>query len=197
MSGVTIPGEVVERFRAALERAKSTDLPEPTAMTLATADASGQPSSRTVLLKSVDERGFVFYTNLNSRKGRNLAENPRAALTFYWPPLAEQVQVRGRAEPVSDEEADAYFATRDRGSQVGAWASDQSQTLSSRAALAARVAEYGVKFHVGAVPRPPHWSGFRVVPDAVEFWEGRPSRLHKREVWERDGGDWSRRLLNP
>ncbi|NNE44649.1 MAG: pyridoxamine 5'-phosphate oxidase [Gemmatimonadetes bacterium] len=197
MSSFKLPDEVVTRFAAAMDRVRATDLAEPTAVVLATADASGQPSSRTVLLKSVDARGFVFYTNTRSRKGRQLAENPRASLTFYWPPLAEQVQAEGRIEPVAVAEADEYWATRDRGSQVGAWASDQSQPLGAREELEARVAEFDKKFDGAPVPRPPHWSGFRLVPERVEFWKGQASRLHDRELWERDGDRWAKRFLNP
>jgi len=192
-----IPRELLEELRRRLERARGTDLPEPTAMTLATAGADGRPHSRTVLLKGVDERGFVFYTNLKSRKGRHLQENPWASLTFYWPPLAEQVQVAGRAERVTDEEADAYWATRPRKSQLGAWASHQSETLERRRDLYRRFAETMAK-HLGKpIPRPPHWSGFRVVPDRIELWRNRPRRLHERKVWELKDGVWTTRMLNP
>jgi pyridoxamine 5'-phosphate oxidase len=187
-------------FRTLLAAAQAIDrtlLPEPTAMTLATVGADGQPSARLVLLKAVDERGFVFYTNLRSRKGRDLAANPRAALTVHWQPLDVQVRVEGTVEQVSDREADEYFATRERGSQIGAWASDQSETLARDADLDARVAEVERRFAGRDVPRPPHWSGYRVIPARVEFWRNRPSRLHERRLFERDGGEWRERLLFP
>lgn len=187
-------------FRTLLAAAQAVDrtlLPEPTAMTLATVGADGQPSARLVLLKAVDERGFVFYTNLRSRKGRDLAANPRAALTVHWQPLDVQVRVEGTVEQVSDREADEYFATRERGSQIGAWASDQSETLARDADLDARVAEVERRFAGRDVPRPPHWSGYRVIPARVEFWRNRPSRLHERRLFERDGGEWRERLLFP
>ncbi len=187
-------------FRTLLAAAQAVDrtlLPEPTAMTLATVGADGQPSARLVLLKAVDERGFVFYTNLRSRKGRDLAANPRAALTFHWQPLEVQVRVEGTVEQVSDREADEYFATRERGSQIGAWASDQSETLARDADLDARVADAERRFAGRDVPRPPHWSGYRVIPARVEFWRNRPSRLHERRLFERHGGEWRERLLFP
>jgi len=194
---VPIPTEVLRRFAEGLERAKRTDLPEPTAVILATADAGGRVSSRTVLLKAFDEHGFVFYTNLESRKARQLRENPRASLTFYWPALAAQVQVEGAVEPVDDADADAYWATRPRRSQLGAWASHQSETLDSRRTLVKRYVQLMAK-HVGRpVPRPPHWSGLRVVPDRIEFWRNRPRRLHERIVWELVDGRWVSRMLNP
>jgi pyridoxamine 5'-phosphate oxidase len=157
-------------FRSLLAAAQAVDrmlLPEPTAMTLATVGTDGQPSARLVLLKAVDERGFVFYTNLRSRKGRDLAANPRAALTVHWQPLEVQVRVEGTVEQVSDREADEYFATRERGSQIGAWASDQSETLARHADLDARVAEVERRFAGRTVPRPPHWSGYRIIPARV------------------------------
>jgi pyridoxamine 5'-phosphate oxidase len=192
-----VPSDLLEELRRRMERVRDTGAPEPTAVVLATAGADGRPHSRTVLLKGFDERGFVFYTNLRSRKGRQLAENPWASLTFYWPALAEQVQVAGRVEPVQDEEADAYWATRPRKSQLGAWASHQSETLESRRDLYRRFAELMAK-HLGrAVPRPSHWSGFRVVPDRIELWRNRPRRLHERTVWEVRDGVWTTRMLNP
>jgi pyridoxamine 5'-phosphate oxidase len=187
----------VERFRRLQERAARTDLPEPTAVALATADAAGRPSSRMVLLKAFDERGFVFYTNLESRKGRQLRENPRAALTFYWPPLAEQVQAEGTVERVTEEEADAYFATRARESQLGAWASRQSEPLPSRWTLLRRVVETARRYPVGSVPRPPYWSGYRVRPDRIEFWTSSRFRLHLREVWVLTDGAWRHSRLYP
>jgi pyridoxamine 5'-phosphate oxidase len=190
----------LEHFRTLLAAAQAVDravLPEPTAMTLATVGRDGQPSARLVLLKGVDDRGFVFYTNLRSRKGRDLEANPRAALTFHWQPLEVQVRIEGRAELVTEREADAYFATRPRGSQIGAWASDQSEVLTSAAALDARFAQEERRFAGRDVPRPPHWSGYRVIPERIEFWRNRPSRLHERRLFVRDGGTWTETLLNP
>lgn len=170
---------------------------EPTAMCLATATKDGRPSSRMVLLKGVDARGFVFYTNFESRKGEELKANAHAALCFYWDPMGKQVRVEGRAENVSDEEADAYFATRARDSQIGAWASDQSRPLSSRAALVARIAKEAARFLGRDVPRPPHWSGWRIVPERIEFWQNAEHRLHDREVFTRTGAAWESSLLFP
>ncbi len=199
MSAEPLPPEVVATFQALLERARASGDREPTAMTLATADADGQPSARTVLLKGFDERGFVFFTNTQSRKGRQLAANPRAALLFHWRLVDEgvQVKVEGAVERVTDAEADAYHASRPRGSQIGAWASLQSQTLESREAFEARIAEIEVRFEGGPVPRPPHWSGFRVRPHLLEFWYGAAFRLHERQRWEALDGGWRRRMLFP
>ncbi len=188
---------MVERFRTGFDRAVAAGVPEPTAMTLATLSGAGHPSGRTVLLKDMDAEGFVFYTNLESRKGRHLAVNPRVSLVFWWRELAEQIIADGRAERVSDAEADAYFATRPRGSQIGAWASKQSTELASRQELEARVAHFDDKFAGGEVPRPAHWSGFRVRPFRVEFWYGRESRLHDRICFDLAGGQWREFLLYP
>lgn len=167
------------------------------AMALATADADGLPDVRMVLLKEADDRGFVFYSNLGSAKGRQLAANPQAALLFHWKSLRRQVRVRGTVTPVTPEEADAYWATRARPAQLGAWASDQSQALPDRLALEKRIAEVGLKFGLGKVPRPPHWSGWRVTPQVVEFWRDRPFRLHERLVFVREGEGWTTRRLFP
>lgn len=174
------------------------EIADASAVNLATATNAGWPSSRMVLLKGYDAQGFVVYTNLGSRKATELADNPRAALCFYWEPLGKQVRVEGMAEPVSDEEADTYFASRPLASRIGAWASKQSTRLESRAKLLARVARYTASFAVGDVGRPPFWSGFRIVQDRMEFWTNAEYRLHDRIVFEKaDSGDWRRYLLYP
>ncbi|HEX2092057.1 MAG TPA: pyridoxamine 5'-phosphate oxidase [Longimicrobiaceae bacterium] len=199
-SSPTAPPDPFVRFGALLERARRTDLPEPTALALTTVGPEGRPSTRMVLLKGFDEHGFVFYTNLQSRKAREIGGNPWVALCFHWQPLEAQVRIEGRAEAVSDAEADDYFATRPRGSQIGAWSSLQSSPLPSRAELDARIRETEERFAGREVTRPPFWSGFRVVPDRIEFWSGRPSRLHDRDVYVRDPGSrggWSVHHLYP
>jgi pyridoxamine 5'-phosphate oxidase len=190
---------ILATFRGLLAEARASEDPEPTAMTVATVDAEGQPSLRTVLLKDADARGFVFYTNFDSRKGAQLRADPRCALLFHWKWLRDgvQVNVQGRAEPVSAAEADAYFATRPRGSQAGAWASLQSQTLDARATLEQRLAEVEARHAGAAIPRPPHWSGFRVVPARIEFWYGARHRLHARHLHELVDGRWQERMLYP
>ena len=167
------------------------------AMALATVDEAGLPDVRMVLLKDVDPSGFVFYTNLDSAKGRELAANPKAALLFHWKSLRRQVRVRGAVSAVTPEEADAYFATRARPAQLGAWASDQSRTLPDRLALEKKIAEVGLRFGLGKVPRPPHWSGYRLDPESIEFWRDRPFRLHERLLFERAEGGWTTRRLFP
>jgi len=191
--------EALKTFSGLLEEARAVGDPEPTAMTLATVGEGGQPSARTVLLKGVDERGFVFYTNYESNKGRQLAANPRAALLFLWKTLREQVQakIEGAVEPVSAAEADAYFASRPRESQIGAWASLQSRTLASRELFEDRIAAFEQKFAGDEVTRPPYWSGFRVVPEMMEFWYGARFRLHERQRYERLDGVWQTRMLYP
>jgi pyridoxamine 5'-phosphate oxidase len=171
--------------------------PNAHAMIVATTSADGRPSARAVLLKGLDERGFVFYTNLESRKSGELFANPHAALCFLWKSLNRQVRVEGIVELVTDEEADAYFASRPRDSQIGAWASDQSRPLPDRTELEQRVAEAAQRFGEGEVPRPPFWSGFRLVPQRVEFWQERPFRLHDRLLFHREGTGWRRERLFP
>lgn len=178
--------------------AETTEPNDPNAVAVASADAQGRPSLRMVLLKGWDERGFVFYTNFESRKGEQLQENPQAALLFHWKSRRRQIRIEGPVTPVAPEEADAYFATRPRDSQIGAWASDQSRPLDSRAAFMTRIAKAAARFGLGTVPRPPHWSGFRVAPARIEFWEDRPFRLHERRLFTRDaGGGWVWTWLYP
>lgn len=190
------PADPIEIFRALYERA-SRKCVDADAMVLATVDPDGRPSARYVLLKGFDARGFVFFTNIESRKGRALAGRPDAALCFYWAPLERQVRIEGRAELVSDAEADAYFETRPRESQIGAWASAQSEPLDSPALLEQRAAEVRARFAGRPVPRPPFWSGYRVVPRAIEFWTRGAGRLNERERYEREGGGWVRTFLYP
>lgn len=179
--------------------AKEKEPADPNAMALSTADAAGAPDVRMVLLKGVDRHGFVFYSNAESAKGRQLAANPRAAVVFHWKSLKRQVRVRGLIEPVSDAEADAYFQSRDRGARLGAWASQQSRPLEDRLALEKRIAEFAAKFGLGTVPRPAYWRGWRLVPTAIEFWRDRPFRLHDRLVFERADAQsaWVKHRLYP
>ena len=184
-------------FETWFEEAKAKEPRDPNAMTVASVDADGMPSARMVLLKDFDPNGFVFYTNYESRKGAQLQTNPKAALLFHWKSLNRQVRIEGPVEPVSAAEADDYFATRPRQSQIGAWASDQSRPLESKHALEKRIAKYAAKHAIGTVPRPPHWSGFRVVPQRIEFWQEGAFRLHDRVVYHRQGDGWRTERLYP
>ena len=186
-------------FEEWMELARQREPEDANAMALATADGDGFPDVRMVLLKGADERGFVFYTNLESAKGLELKENSRAALCFHWKSLRRQIRVRGAVTPVSEAEADAYFASRAKDSQLGAWASKQSQPLEARFALERQVAVFAAKFGIGKVPRPPHWSGFRVTPVQIEFWRDRPFRLHDRLVFKRESASdpWRTERLYP
>ncbi|NIE60454.1 MULTISPECIES: pyridoxamine 5'-phosphate oxidase [unclassified Burkholderia] len=187
------------QFDRWFKEALAAKLPEPNTMTLATVGADGRPSARIVLIKGVDERGFVFFTNYESRKGRDLAAHPQAALLFYWIELERQVRIEGRIEKTSAEESDRYFASRPLGSRIGAWASAQSAVIDSRATLEAQEKAVGERYGDNP-PRPPHWGGYRLVPDSIEFWQGRPSRLHDRLLYTRDAGTstgWSISRLSP
>jgi pyridoxamine 5'-phosphate oxidase len=184
-------------FQEWFDQAAETEINEPTAVTLATATKAGRPSARMVLLKHYDERGFVFYTNLESRKGLELTENPFAALLFHWKSLKRQIRIEGLCELIGDDEADAYFESRDRGSQIGAWASDQSRTMSGRFELEKQIAIFAAKFGVSAVPRPPHWSGYRLIPDNFEFWDDGKFRLHERIVYTKAEDRWVTDRLFP
>ncbi len=192
------PDDPIDWFGSWLDDAVAhPDLPEPTGMALATADAAGRPSVRFVLLKDYGLDGFVFYTNLASRKAVEIRENPHASMAFWWKPLNRQVRIDGPVELVSDEVADAYFASRDRKSRIGAWASKQSQALTEPLELERRVARFGARFAVGAIPRPDFWSGYRLIPEAIEFWEDRAFRLHERHLFRRVGDAWEREQLYP
>ena len=186
-------------FAAWLEEATASEPRDPTAMTLATVDADGLPNARMVLLKGADARGFVFFTNMGSQKGRELDAHAKAALVFHWKSLNKQVRVRGAVERVTDEEADAYFATRAKQAQIGAWASQQSRPLESRLAFEKAIAVYAAKYALGTVPLPPYWSGYRIVPAVMEFWQDRPFRLHDRIDFRRTAPDapWTKTRLYP
>ncbi|ROR34142.1 pyridoxamine 5'-phosphate oxidase [Inmirania thermothiophila] len=189
--------EALARLAAAIERARAAGMVQPEAMALATADAEGRPSVRVVLAKGVGRDGIRFFTNLGSPKARHLAARPWAEACFYWDPLWEQARVAGRVERVSEAEADAYWASRPRARQLGAWASRQSEPLPDRATLEARLEAMAARFGEGPVPRPPFWSGLRIVPERIEFWRGDPARLNERECYRLEGGGWRRLLLYP
>jgi pyridoxamine 5'-phosphate oxidase len=193
-----VAADPIWRFALWLNAAQEARLPEPTAMTLATADDAGVPAARMVLLKDFDERGFVFYTHLESDKGRDLAANPRAALVFYWAPLERQVRVTGDVAQVSAAESDAYFASRSRAARLGAWASRQSKVIPNRAALEARLADVEALYPGEEIPRPAYWGGYRVAPRTIEFWQGRPGRLHDRLRYRAQAdGEWLIERLSP
>jgi pyridoxamine 5'-phosphate oxidase len=187
-----------EQFKLWFDQAVAAQLPEPNAMTIATATLDGKPSARMVLLKDCDERGFVFYTNYQSNKGQQLIENPWGAIVFWWAQLERQVRIEGRVEKVSDAESDEYFNSRPIGSQLGAWASNQSQVVESREVLERQLEQLKEEYENKDVPRPPHWGGFRVIPDEIEFWQGRPNRLHDRLLYRRgENGSWIIQRLSP
>lgn len=193
----SVAAEPLTQFRIWFDAALASGIVEPNAMLLSTADAEGRPSARVVLLKDIDDRGLSFFTNYNSRKGGDIAENPYVSLTFWWQELERQVRVEGRAEQLSDAESDLYFASRPRGSRLGAWASPQSAVVSSREELERALQEVESRFGDGDVERPPHWGGYRVIPENVEFWQGRPARLHDRIRYRVDGEEWKIERLGP
>ena len=187
-----------EQFKTWFDQAVAAQLPEPNAMTIATVTSDGKPSARIVLLKDYDERGFVFYTNYKSHKGQQLVENPWGAIAFLWAELERQVRIEGCVEKVSPAESDAYFHSRPIGSQLGAWASNQSQVIESREVLEQQLQKLKEEYDNKEVPRPPHWGGFRVIPNEIEFWQGRPSRLHDRLLYQRsEDGSWKIQRLSP
>jgi pyridoxamine 5'-phosphate oxidase len=194
---LSLSAEIIDEFNKAYKKARVSGEPEPTAMVLATSDGQGLVTTRTVLLKALDEDGFVFFTNSNSKKGQQLAVCPGAAATFLWKASGVQVQLVGTVSQVSDEAADAYFATRDRGSQIGSWASRQSEALDSRETLLQRVKELEWKYEGVEVPRPPYWTGYVLSPETVEFWTQREFRLHDRFLYSERNGEWSKQRLNP
>ncbi len=197
MSDDPLYQQAIERFGAVIAEAKQLPIQDPTAMALATVGPDGQPSVRIVLMRGFDERGPNFFTNVGSRKGQELAANAKAAVCFHWEPLLRQVRIEGAVEMLSDEEADAYWMSRPRASRIGAWASDQSQSLDDRSTLEQRVSEFDAKFPGDDIPRPDFWRGYRIVPQRIEFWHGQPARLHDRDVYEQTPEGWEHRLLYP
>ncbi len=197
LSREKVDSDPFTEFRIWMDEALGSQVNEPTAMTLSTVASDGRPSSRVVLLKGYDSSGFVFFTNYNSRKGRELAENPYAAVNFFWPELERQVNISGRTSKVSAEESDEYFGSRPFTSRVGAWASNQSEIIDSRMTIMFKAAKLLVRYASGNVPRPPHWGGFRLVPDRFEFWQGRESRLHDRICYELKDNSWEIVRLSP
>lgn len=189
--------QLISEFKEWLAEAEKSEPNDANAMSIATADKDGQPSVRMVLLKDVDEQGFVFYTNYESQKGSEILDNPKVALCFHWKSLRRSVRVNGTAVQVSDEEADAYFQSRARDSRIGAWASQQSRPMEGRFALEAAVAKYAAKYPIGEVPRPPYWSGFRIIPHRIEFWKDKPFRLHERRQFNKTAQGWTKEVLYP
>lgn len=194
---MSAPTDPIEHFKAWLNEAHESEPNDANAMSVASVGADGMPSVRMVLLKDVDHAGFVFYTNYESQKGRELLAQRKAAICFHWKSLRRQVRVEGDVETVSEAEADAYFNSRPRDSRIGAWASDQSRPMEGRFELEKKVAKFAAKYAIGEVPRPPHWSGFRIVPSRIEFWRDRPFRLHERQNFVRDGESWKTDILYP
>ncbi|MEO0048407.1 MAG: pyridoxamine 5-phosphate oxidase [Pseudomonadota bacterium] len=196
LSEEDVQANPIDQFRIWFDQAQHAELPEPNAMTVASVDADGKPSARTVLIKEVTNEGFVFFTNYESRKGQALTANPQAALLFFWPELERQIRVEGSVEKISEKESDDYYHSRPLDSRIGAWASPQSQVISGRTQLVTKAAEYALKFALNP-PRPPHWGGFRVKPEALEFWQGRPSRLHDRIQYLKNNDAWTIQRLAP
>ncbi|MDX2302336.1 MAG: pyridoxamine 5'-phosphate oxidase [Microscillaceae bacterium] len=187
---IDVAADPITQFKKWMDEAIQAELPEPTAMTVSTVTKEGKPHSRILLLKGVDERGMVFFSNYLSEKGEDMAANPFVCLNFFWPELERQVRVEGEVSKISDQESEVYFASRPRGSQIGAWVSPQSQVIESREVLEEKIAEFNAKFEGQAIPKPPHWGGYLLVVDKVEFWQGRPSRLHDRIVYQKNQQAW-------